>query len=127
MLMGSTELIPYFALLARMTFALPIKQSLFQPMYVLTFTLLFLSSIPLRERASRCVVFSCQLGLNYDNTEYCTVLLVQSLREICFVCLVDWLVFLVAMLTSTCAYYCLKVRKRRTNNIEGKSTKREKI
>jgi len=47
--MGSNELIPSFALLVFMTFALPIELSLSQPMSFLTFTFLILSPVPLGE------------------------------------------------------------------------------
>jgi len=40
MVMGSSELIPSFALLVHMAFALPIKLSLSQPTSFLSFTLL---------------------------------------------------------------------------------------
>ena len=67
--MGSSEWIPYFALLACTAFALPIKLFLSQPTSFLTFTLLILSPIPpWREWASGCVVLSCQLRLNHDST-----------------------------------------------------------
>ena len=49
LLMGSCELIPCFALLACVAFALPIKLSLSQPTSFCTFTLLILSPIPLGE------------------------------------------------------------------------------
>jgi len=45
--MGSSELIPYLALLTCMAFVLPIELSLSQPMSFLTSTLLILSPIPL--------------------------------------------------------------------------------
>jgi len=45
--MGSSEWIPYFAFLVQMTFALPIKLSLSQPMSFLTFTVPILWPIPL--------------------------------------------------------------------------------
>ena len=65
--MRSSEWIPYFALLACVAFALPIKRSLSQCMSFLTFTLPVLSSIPTRgEWASGCVVLSCLLGLNHN-------------------------------------------------------------
>lgn len=54
--MGSGEGIPCFALLVHMAFAFPIKL-LSQPTSVLTFTLLILSSIPLR--GSECVAVQC--------------------------------------------------------------------
>jgi len=45
--MGSSEIIPYSALLVNTAFALSIKLSLSQPMSFLTFTLPILSPIPL--------------------------------------------------------------------------------
>jgi len=48
--MGSSELIPYVALLARLAFALPIKLPLSQPMSFFTFTFLILSPIPVGGR-----------------------------------------------------------------------------
>ena len=44
--MGSCELVPWFGLLVRSAFALPVKLSLSQPMSFLTFILLVLSPIP---------------------------------------------------------------------------------
>jgi len=44
--MRSSELIPYFALLACAGFVFPVKLSLSQPTRFLTFTLLILSPIP---------------------------------------------------------------------------------
>jgi len=68
--MGSSELIPWFALLACMAFALPVKLSLSQPMSFLTFTLPVLSLIPPRaEQASGCVGLSCRPGLNHHSQE----------------------------------------------------------
>jgi len=46
LLMGSSEFIPYFTLLAHAAFALPIKLSLSQPTSLLTFTLLILPPSP---------------------------------------------------------------------------------
>jgi len=47
LLMGSSELISWFALLACVAFALPIKQSVSQPTSFLTFTLPIIFPIPL--------------------------------------------------------------------------------
>jgi len=59
--MGSSEEIPYFALLAYTAFALPIKLPLSQLTSFLTFTLLILSPIPLGgEGASSCGMLGCQ-------------------------------------------------------------------
>lgn len=45
--LGSSELIPYFALLVCTALALPIKKSLSQPIIFLTFIFLILYPIPL--------------------------------------------------------------------------------
>ena len=56
LLMGSSELIPYLALLVCAAFALHIKLSLSQPVNFLTFALLILSSI-LRGGSERAAVW----------------------------------------------------------------------
>ena len=70
LLMGSSEWIPCFALLAHAAFAFLTKLSLSQPTSFLTFTLLNLSPIPTGEEwVSSCVVLICWLGLNYNSLE----------------------------------------------------------
>lgn len=66
LLMGSTELIPLFALPACAAFAFPIKLSLFQPMRFFTFLIFF--PIPCGEvRTNSCVRLSCLPELTHKN------------------------------------------------------------
>jgi len=58
--MGSSELIPCFALLACVASALPIKLSLSQPPSFFTFA-------PPTPRGISKLVLSCQLRLSHDN------------------------------------------------------------
>lgn len=65
--MGSSELIPFFALLAFVAVAFPIKLFVSQPTSFLLFTLLILSPVLLvGEQVSDCVGLGCWLGLNHD-------------------------------------------------------------
>ena len=60
--MGKSELIPCFALLVHVAFALPIELSLSQPMSFLTFTLPILSPIPLGGGSERAAVWCLVAG-----------------------------------------------------------------